>query len=334
MTTQWASIGEGLYDPVAVSPSPGQAVVLARNAAGEIGYAVHDDEGWQPWQYLGRPGVEEEDAPLDIPVDWPLAACSSAPGRIDLLARSPEGELLHAGGSVEELTAFACLGAPASFEGGLAVPMGIAGPPAVCSRQHGHLDVFAVGLHGDLLYTRFDGASWHPFESLGLPVLSEKGTSGVVPVSAPLAACAMGESHLGVFFRGAGGDLVIKWWEGAAWSAYASLGTPRVQNEMYPAVTVPSPLAGAPAACSRKAGRLDVFARGAKGDLVRTWWDGRAWQGFESLWMPVSEGPEPAALPLTGAVTACAPSPDLIHVFGRALDGRLYHLALRVPDGA
>ena len=92
---------------------------------------------------------------------------------------------------------------------------------------------------------------------------------------------------------------------------------------MYPAVTVSTPLTGPPAACSWGVNRLDVFARGARGEILHKSWDGRAWSPFVSLGMPVDA--ERRWLPSAGAVTACTWGSTRLDVLTRAVDGNVYH---------
>ena len=82
-----------------------------------------------------------------------------------------------------------------------------------------------------------------------------------VPRAEAVAACSCWPSGIAVFRRGARGDLLLKWWDGTRWSDYAP--SPESPDESYPAVTMPAPLTGPPAAGSWGGGtRLDVFARG------------------------------------------------------------------------
>jgi hypothetical protein len=148
------------------------------------------------------------------------------------------------------------------------------------------------------------------------------GGSYPVPLPTALAACRAGE-NLGVFARGPAGDLLMKWCSGNRWAEWTSLGCPELHDPLYPAVTVPAPLSSYPAACSWGANRLDVFARGAGGDMLHRWWNGREWSRFQSLGMPVSS--DLVALPFTGTITACTRGANRLDVFGRALDGGLYH---------
>ena len=109
-------------------------------------------------------------------------------------------------------------------------------------------------------------------------------------------------SHRGVSSRrsGARGDLLLKWWDGTRWSDYAP--SPESPDESYPAVTMPAPLTGPPAACSWGGAHASMCSPvdRASGDLVHKWWDGSDWSGFDSLGMPC--GRSPLVLPRDSAV--------------------------------
>lgn len=263
-TPRWRPIGTGLYDPVAVAPKPGCLVLFARNASGELVVLEGDGLAWSEGRSLGVPIAHH--AGSQAPVDWPLAVCSSAPNRIDLFARSPDGALLH---------------------------------------------------------TWHAGEGWSGFESLGRAILEVAGAQQPLPLSGTPAVCACGPAGMGVFVLGPLGDLLLTWWDGSQWSGFTSLGAPEVSHDLYPALTVTTPLAGPPAACSWGPDRLDVFVRGPGGDLLHKGWDGEGWSAFESLWMPLTRDAE--RLPFLGAVTACTWGEDRLDVFARALDGHLYH---------
>ncbi len=320
---KWKPIGAGLYDPVAVAPKPGRIVLFARNASGELVVLEGDGLAWSEGRSLGMPIAQH--AGGQAPVDWPLAACSSAPNRIDLFARSPDGELLHSTGEGETWSPFENLGAPAALRNDLAIPIPLASPPAVCRSRPGRLDVFALGQEGDLLHTWRDGEGWSGFESLGRAILEVSGAQQPLPLSGTPAVCACGPAGMGVFVLGPLGDLLLTWWDGRQWSGFTSLGAPDVSHDLYPALTVTTPLAGPPAACSWGPERLDVFVRGPGGDLLHKGWDGEGWSDFESLWMPLTRDAEPQRLPFLGAVTACTWGENRLDVFARALDGHLYH---------
>ena len=322
---RWAAMGSGLFCPVAVCSKPEHITLFARGATGELLYREWERTGWSEFYSLGVPMVHRDASQGSVPVGWLFSACSGEPDRIDLVAGSPDGELLHMARTAGEWGAFECLGAPAMMRGSIAIPLGLAGPPAACSGRPGRIDVFVAGHSGELLHTSSDGGDWSPFESLGALTVRAAQTQQPLPLSGPLAACSCGTDRMGVFIRGPLGDLKLKWWDGTRWSEFASLGWPQVLDEIYPAVTVAVPLTGPPAACSWGPERMDVFARGPDGDLLHKRWDGRVWGQFECLGMPTARDPEPRCIPFTGAVTACTWGPNRLDVFARALDGNLYH---------
>jgi hypothetical protein len=318
---RWESLGSGVYSPVAVSLGRGSLTVLGRSSANELLRAACRAGAWGAFESLGVPLALLE-GPAAIPVEWPLAACTDRRGLLHLFGRGPDGELLHMHGDL--WARFQHLGAPAVVSGTTAIPMGLAGPPAACSRSAEIVDVFVVGQNGGLLHAACERGEWGEFESLGAPSARLDDTAITIPLSGPLAACSFG-GGLAVFLRGHVGDLVMKCWDGTAWSGFESLGSPGERDPVYPAVTVPTPLAGPPTVCSWGPDRIDVFARGIHGDALHRVWNGEYWSEFQSVGMPVQEGPSGSALPFTGVLTACSWGPGRLDVFGRAIDGQLYH---------
>jgi Repeat of unknown function (DUF346) len=304
---------------------PSHITLLARGVTGELFHKEWDGVVWSGCHSLGVPIARGNGSQAPVPVDWQLAACSGEPGRVDLFARSPEGDLLQMTQIDGKWGTFEYLGTPASMGAGTPVPMGLGSSPAACGWGPDRLDVFAVGPDGDLLHTAWNGQDWSEFASLGAPAIGAAGIQQQVPLSGSVAACRCGRDRIAVFLRGARGDLIVKWWDGTGWGEYISLGFPEVQSDLYPAVNIAAPLAGPPAACSWGLQRADVFARGPHGDLLHRWWDGKGWTPFESLGVPVSPDPYPHRIPFTGAVTACTWGPNRLDVFARALDGNLYH---------
>ena len=321
---RWEAIGQGVFSPTAVSPGAGRLSLLARGPRGELLRKEWNGETWSDFESLGVPAASVDGSASLIPVEWPLAACSASQ-RVHLLARGPDGELLHMNSRGADWTSFECLGAPAAFSGTTAIPMGLAGPPAACGDGE-RIDAFAVGQGGALLHTFWDGEGWDEFESLGAPTQWFAEVERTVPLSAGLGACSCGNKRLAVFARGISGDLLLKFWDGKAWSAFTSLGSPQQPDAIYPAVTVPVPLTGPPAACSWGANRIDVFARGAHGELLHRSWDGKDWSSFDSLWMPqAGTGSDARSIPFTGMVSACTWGEARLDVFARAADGNIYH---------
>lgn len=319
----WTAIGTGLYCPVIVSPTPGKVVLLARDAQGVLKYRVNEAGVWGETESLGVPVARSPESDLDVPVDWQIAACADGTGAVDLVARSPDGDLLYLHTSLERPRAFQCLGAPAVMPATRAVPVGLAAPPAVCRSAADRLEVFSLAPDGDVMHAVRRGEEWGAFDSLGMPRVAATGHAPLPPVAEGVAVCSCGPSRVAVFRRGGRGDLLLKWWNGERWSKDASLGSPDIPDPSYPAVTMSAPLTGPPAACSWGPTRLDVFARGPDGDMVHTSWDGEAWSGFSSVGMPVSAD---QIIPFAGTVSACTAQAHACDVVAGAVDGRLYHL--------
>jgi hypothetical protein len=314
---RWQITCEGWFSPAAVACGEGAIILFGRSGSGELIHQRREHEKWGPVVSLGVPAAR------GIPVEWPLAACCTGPDEIQIVARGAEGELLHATLRGREWSGFECIGSPAGLDG---APMGLASAPAACSREPGKMDVFAVGSAGALLHTTWDETGFSEFESLGG---LEGGAGRSEPVLGPLATCNCGSCSVAVLARGSSGALFLKWWNGTRWSGFESLGEPQEHDQTYPAVKRAVPLASAPMACGRGATRLDVFARGPRGDLLHKWWDGRTWSGFESLGMPVSAH-SGARIPFTGSSMTCVWAGDRLDVFARGADGNI-HLLSSVP---
>lgn len=322
---RWTKIGSDLFCPGAVCRRPGEFALFARGASGELFRKEWKDGAWGEVQSLGVPMARLEGTGAMVPAAWQLAACSGDPKSIHLFAVSPDGHLLQMVVSRGESGTFECLGAPATMSRGIALPLGLSGALAACSAGPDRVDVFAASLTGELLHTSWDGKDWSGFASLGTSVMGQRGSKQSMPLLGSLAACHCGLERIGIFVLGTLGDLMMKWWDGKAWSEFASLGWPQVPDETYPAVTVAAPLRGPPAACCWGPERIDVFARGSMGEVLHRWWDGKAWSQFESLGMPVTADARQKLLPSTGAIAACSWGVDRLDVLTRAVDGNLYH---------
>jgi hypothetical protein len=85
--------------------------------------------------------------------------------------------------------------------------------------------------------------------------------------SAP-SVSSWGDNRLDVFVKGTDNALWHKWWDGASWSDWESLG---------------GVLTSAPGAVSWDFNRIDVFVKGTDNALWHKWWDGASWSGWESL---------------------------------------------------
>jgi hypothetical protein len=321
---RWQSIGTGIFNPVAFSPRTGYLSLLCRGRDNDLVLRELREGAWSQPTSFGVPVAGVDGSIASIPVDWPLAVCPSGGRWPHLLARGPDGELLHlAGGEGGWQPRFDYVGAPSALAAGtLVIPMALGGPPTACGRDSERVDVFAAGQGGSLLHAIWDGQDWREFESLGAPTLGEGEQSRLYPLSGPVSCCRSGD-QIAVFTGGPVGDLLMKWWDGNEWSRFESLGSPKDYNPSYPAVTIPAPLSGPPVACSWGAGRLDVFARGPHGDMLHRGWDGERWGQFESLGMPTDA--RDMAIPFVGTATACTWGTGRLDVFARAVDGHLYH---------
>src|SRR5919201_3377652 len=174
---------------------------------------------------------------------------------------------------------------------------------------------------------------WHAWETLDGTL-----TSG------PDAA-SWGSGRIDVVARGAGNELIHKWYDGLSWHTWESLGgqlhsdpaatswsagrldvfgrgfDDTLQHRWYdaggwhPWESLGGALASGPDVTAWGAGRLDVMARGAGGDLIHTWYDGTAWHPFESLGGSLNSDP-----------SVVSRTPGRLDVFARGSDYTLQHM--------
>jgi hypothetical protein len=105
----------------------GGIALFARAASGDLICQQKGSAGWAVPASRGVPVAQTEGAEVTVPVGWHLAACADAvePNRIDLVANSPDGDLLHLATTVEGSRTFGCLGAPAVAPANRAIPFGL-----------------------------------------------------------------------------------------------------------------------------------------------------------------------------------------------------------------
>jgi hypothetical protein len=322
---RWVPVAEDVFCPAAAARGERGMVLLFRSAGGELRVRERDGLTWGTTRSLGVPVARVEGSLALAPVDWPIAACGTGDGDVHVVARGAEGELLHGRLRGDAWSGFDSVGVPVSPDEGTALPMGLAGAPAACSRARGQLDVFAVGAAGGLLHTSWDGSGFSTCEALG-GLSSARTGDRDRPVPAAIAAFAAGSRILGVVARGTAGDLIAKWWDGARWGPFGPLHRPEEVDPLDPALAYTSPLSGPPAACGGGTARADAFARGPRGDLLHARWDGKRWHPLESLGMPEGEpGAEP--IPFAGGPVACVWGRHQLDVFACAADGKLYNVS-------
>ncbi len=313
----WAIIAEDVFSPAAAWRGH-RFSVFFRGAHGELLLREREGDRWTPIRSLGVPTARIGRLKAPMPVDWPLSACATRGDRVELLARGPEGELLHGTLRGDVWDGFECIGAPQVDGAGVAIPLGLAGAPTACTREAGQMDVFAVGGTGALLHTTWNGSEFSDLESLG--GLDARG--GDLPIAGAISAAACGRRWMSIFARSTSGELLIKKWNGSGWSPFAPVRAPEELDPMYPTLHGLVPLSSAPVAGGGGTSRLDVFARGPAGDLLHRWWNGETWTRFESLGMP---GEPP--VPLSGGSLACAWGKWRLDVLARAIDGKLYNVS-------
>lgn len=319
---RWRAVAASISSPAVVATGDRGAILFARSETSELVVLRYDGMAWSEPRSLGIPLAQVPGSrPQWVPIDWPIAACASGV-EVHLLARGAEGELAHGTLRDEHWSGFECIGSPANWIGGIAVPMGLASAPTACSRAPDQMDVFAIGSAGALLHSFWDGTQFTEFESLGGVARDGREEE---PLSGSISASACGPNAMVVVARGAAGDLVAKRCEGSIWGPFISLGTPQEPDRVYPAVPCPVPLAGAPIACGGGPSRLDVFARGQRGDLLHRWWDEKNWSAFESLGLPRSEDGQ--RLPFTAGPIAGAWGRFRLHLVARGSDTKMHHLA-------
>src|SRR5207248_10447396 len=214
-----SAIAENVSSPVAAASGERRVTVFWRGPAGEMLVIGGERGEFQPPTSLGLPLAR--DGGTTVPVDWPIGACATAPGEIQLVARGPEGELLHGTLRGTEWGGFDSIGSPAAWFGSVGVPMGLTSAPVACSVLPGTMDVFALGASGVLLHSPWDGKEFAEFESLGGVVLNGGPDSPVLPPSSPPPS-GIGWSPFAR--RAARAVLWVRWWAARNGTPSAPLG--------------------------------------------------------------------------------------------------------------
>jgi hypothetical protein len=302
----------------------------------------------------GPPGAALEG--VGIGITGNPSAVSWDAGRLDIVARGPQGELLHKFFDGNGWNPNG-LGGPLETAG-----VGIVGDPTLASWEKGRLDVVARGPNGELLHKYFDGNGWNP-NGLGGPLES----LGVGILGKPVVV-SWGKSRLDIFARGAGGELLHKFFDGQGWGpaglevvgtgiagdpvAIASRVSPllpfgrldifargpggELLHKFYaangngwnpnglggPLETVGVGIAGDPTVTSWGIGRLDIFARGPGGELLHKYFDGTNWNPNG----PAPGGPlETIGVGIAGDPTVASWGNGRLDVVARGPAGELLH---------
>ena len=75
-------------------------------------------------------------------------------------------------------------------------------------------------------------------------------------------------NRIDCFARGSDSAMWHRWWNGASWGGWESLGGVATTD---------------PNCTTWSANRIDCFVRGTDNAMYHRWWDGAAWGGWENL---------------------------------------------------
>jgi hypothetical protein len=218
--------------------------------------------------------VSAAPARADVYDDHPAAA-SRGVGDIVLLARGADGAIYERHIVGGAWTAWSSIGGLAS-----------SGPAAAA--YGGAIHVFIVGTDLAVYENALRDGQWSGWASLG-----------GIATSAPAAISRLGTNYLDLAVRGADNAIHLRTFQpGSGWSNWASLG---------------GNLTSAPALNSQDPTVLNVWARGADGQLFQRAWTGVAWREWE-----------PLGGFLTGAPAVLSRQHNMVDVFVRGSDRSVY----------
>ncbi|KAL6716797.1 hypothetical protein ACLMJK_004709 [Lecanora helva] len=245
------ALGSGLsVAPKAVTWGPNRLDVFGLDVHNVIKHQYWDGTAWKP----NVNGFENLGGECDQ--YWDISATTWAEGRLDVFCTSAVGDLLHQyydGSSWRPST-----GSLESLGGSLN-----SGPSAV-SWGPNRLDIFGVGPRGSLNHLYWDGSQWSEWENF--PFVENTGIRGN-----GLTVTAWGKNRLDIYAVAFDGKLYHKYWSGSQWSDWEVLGGDK--------------LLGAVAATSWSADRIDIVARGGKGqNYWYKFYDGQAWRPDVTGW--------------------------------------------------
>ncbi|KAI4172289.1 MAG: hypothetical protein LQ346_008631 [Caloplaca aetnensis] len=165
------------------------------------------------------------------------------------------------------------------------------------------LDVFCVGLDGDLLHQYYDGSQWQPstgsLESLGGELAGDP------------SVVSWGKDRLDIFCVTEGGDIAHLYYDGSQWSEWETFKNAAV-------VFQPDGIT----ATSWGKDRLDIFGTSVDelgGRLYHIYWDGTRWSDFEKL-----DDENKLILPF-GRASVTSWAPNRLDVVMKRTLGQLYY---------
>ncbi|KAL8868920.1 MAG: hypothetical protein Q9174_004664 [Haloplaca sp. 1 TL-2023] len=256
-------LGVGLDSPpVAVSWGADRLDIFGLDDNNVLKHQYFDGTAWQP-KY-----DELENLGGSCDPEYPIAANTWGPNRLDLFCIGPEGDLLHQyydghqwqpeAGALESL-GFTKDGLPDTG-------------PSVVSWGLNRLDVFVGDDMGLIHHIYWDGSSWSKWESFEC-------------VSQPrLTVNSWGENRIDLFVTSdspASYEATLRhmYWDGSQWSGWEDM-TGRDDDVVIRDVSATSWLPN----------RIDIVARAFNGELYYKAWNGSNWSPDIKEWYPKSSG--------------------------------------------
>ncbi|KAL8720810.1 MAG: hypothetical protein Q9181_007840, partial [Wetmoreana brouardii] len=252
-STELETLGNGLATPpVAITWGVDRLDVFGLDDHNVIKHQYWEGTNWQPkvaeFENLGSPCDPE----------FPIAANTWAPNRLDIFCRGPDGDLLHQyyDGSQWQPSA----GSLESLGGSLGTG------PSVVSWGENRLDIFALNENDQVTHIYWDGSRWSEWEIFVATVKFRRET---------LTVSSWGENRLDVFAIEEDKGLWHLYWDGSQWASWENLGSPGPDT----------PLTGSVGATSWSANRLDIVALSEDaGNYWYKYYDGQEWRPDVSGW--------------------------------------------------
>jgi hypothetical protein len=236
--------------PSVITGAPNDIDVLATGLDGNLYHFWYYQSKWN--------GPELHSAPSGIKFINSPAATGHGPSTTEVFSIGSDGKLYHTGWTLSTGWWGPLLVENAANNPPMNYSVKLVGSPTAGVNGLNPLDVFAIGVDGNLLHAWYYQSQWNGLENLG----------GDILVGSPCVVTG-GPHNLEVFAIGADGNLYDRYWSGGSWSNWSNLGG--------------GILIGSPSAISSSAGTLDATATGTDGNLYHFWYNG-SWNGPELIY--------------------------------------------------
>jgi hypothetical protein len=173
----------------------------------------------------------------------------------------------------------------------------IIGDPTLSSAGQGRLNIYARGLDNNLWYKYANGGPWSAWQNVSA-------ATGSGPIASGPGAVSWNSVRVDVVARMAN-NTVGHWYFDGAWH-YDNLG---------------GNITGDPDIASTGEGHLNVFARGATGDLEQKWFVNGSWSGWQDLSALTGSGAIGGG---PGAVATSSNTVDVVARMPNSTVGRYY----------